>query len=109
MLARLCVPPHPENCVNATSSAFVFIYVCEYGLILLEQPKLSMYIWRVGLCSCMHSLSETFGVFFTKALNIIMIIIEKKEDDEDGHEDHAKTGNIVFIYNCDYKHISILF
>lgn len=58
----------------------------------------------------MHSLSQTFGVFFTKALNIIMITIEKKmEDDEDGHEDHAKTGNIVFIYNCDYIHISILF
>lgn len=37
--------PHPlEKCVNVTSSPFVFIYVCEYGLILLEQPKLSMYI-----------------------------------------------------------------
>lgn len=64
----------------------------------------------VGLCSRMHSLSQTFGVFFTKALNIIMIIIKKiKREDDDGHEDHAKTGNIVFIYNCDYIHISILF
>lgn len=42
LLAFVCPPP--ETCVNVTSSPFVFIYVCEYGLILLEQPKLSMYI-----------------------------------------------------------------
>lgn len=68
--ARLCVPP--RNCVTVTSSHFVFICICENGLILLnvEQPQLS--VRGVGLWSCMHSVFLRLGSSFSKALNIIV-------------------------------------
>lgn len=66
--ALLCVPPW--NCVKVTSSHFVFICVCENGLILVnvEQPQLRMYIWRVDLCSriCTLCVSDVWGLLLQK-------------------------------------------